>query len=218
VSAAAPGRVTRRWRAVVPGRRDRKDHASAAVMASDPHLGWGTVVIRYLRSEERADGDAADYSRWSRQPRSRPLSPQSATPGLSRLDLHARDAVPGSVSAGSWFWSIRFARSSPPPVYESLSAGQRSRARITRSTFPSCSESRSKSRRTPSGIGVSFSDSQPASVSRAAPNSDASIDSSAERAWSDVNRPPNRMMRPRSRPVRSACVAKSKTRQSCAPD
>jgi hypothetical protein len=26
------------------------------------------------------------------------------------------------------------------------------------------------------------------------------------------------MMRPRSRPVRSACVAKSKTRQSCAPD
>jgi hypothetical protein len=103
-------------------------------------------------------------------------------------------------------------------AYEAFSAGQRSSGRITRSPFPSCTESLSKSRRTPSGTGVSFAASQSASIVRAALNSAASINSSAERAWSNVNRPPNRMMRPRRRPVRSACVAKSKTRQSCAPE
>ena len=98
------------------------------------------------------------------------------------------------------------------PAYGSLSAGQRSSGRITRSTFPICSESRSKSRRTSSGIGVLVSESQSASISRATPNSDASINSSAERAWSSVNRPANKMIRPRRRPVRSECVAKSKTK------
>jgi hypothetical protein len=101
--------------------------------------------------------------------------------------------------------------------YDSFSAGQRSSGRITRSPFLICAESLSKSWRTSFGIGVSFSDSQSASISRTTANSDASINSSAKRAWSNVKRPANRMTSPRRRPVRSACVAKSKTKQSYAP-
>jgi hypothetical protein len=152
-----------------------------------------------------------------------PPSPSSIRPPPSKPSACVADTrhIRRSVPAGTILTLALQVGQDPcgsvVQAYDSFSTGQRSRGRITCSPFPICTESLSKSRRTPSGMGVSFADSHSASILRAAPNSAASINSSAERAWSNGNRPPNRMMSPRSRPVRSACVAKSKTRQSCAP-